>query len=138
MNPATWRGHLKALLPARQKLTWGHHAALPYDELPAFMADLRSRKSAAALLSEFCILTATRSAEVPNAQWEEFDLDKAVWTIPAARMKAGHAHRVPLTDRTLELLEIMPRLDHNPHVFPGNIQGKPPTVAATSSTSAAS
>jgi integrase len=124
-NPAIWRGHLKALLPARQKLTRGHHGALPYDSLPAFMAELRARTSTAALAMELCILTATRSSEVLNAQWAEFDVDKAVWTIPATRMKAGHAHRIPLTARALEILNSLPRLDHNPHVFPGNGKGKP-------------
>jgi integrase len=124
-NPAMWRGHLKALLPARQRLTRGHHAALAYNGLPAFIADLRSRRSLAALALELAILTATRSGEVLNAMWDEFDLDKAVWTIPARRMKAGHTHRVPLASRTLEILKGLPRLDHNPHVFPGNARGKP-------------
>lgn len=124
-NPAAWRGHLKSLLPARQKLTRGHHAALPYNDVPAFIAALRSRKSLAAVALEFCILTATRSGEVLGARWEEIDLDKKVWTIPAVRMKAGHAHRVPLSPRTVELLAALPRLNGNPHVFPGNAAGKP-------------
>ena len=124
-NPATWRGHLKTLLPARQRLTRGHHSALAYNELPAFMAALRARQSLAALALEICILTATRTSEVLNAEWNEFDLEKRLWTIPASRMKAGHAHRIPLTGRTLEILRGLPRLDHNPHVFPGNARGKP-------------
>ena len=124
-NPATWRGHLKTLLPARQRLTRGHHAALAYDDLPAFMAALRARQSLAALALEMCILTATRTSEVLNAEWSEFDLEKAVWTIPAVRMKAGHAHRIPLTDRALEIFKSLPKLDHNPHVFPGHAKGKP-------------
>ncbi|WP_395661677.1 tyrosine-type recombinase/integrase [Aestuariivirga sp.] len=124
-NPATWRGHLKTLLPARQKLTRGHHAALAYDSLPAFMADLRARQSTAALAMELCILTASRSSEVLNAEWSEFDLDKAVWTIPAKRMKAGQAHRIPLPDRALDILRSLRMLDGNPHVFPGNARGKP-------------
>ena len=122
-NPATWRGHLKALLPARQKLTRGHHAALAYDNLPAFMAALRSRQSLAAVALELCILTATRTSEVLAAEWAEFDLEKAIWTIPAQRMKAGHAHRIPLTDRALGILKSLPRV--GPHVFPGNAKGKP-------------
>jgi integrase len=124
-NPATWRGHLKTLLPARQRLTRGHHAALAYDDLPTFMAALRARKSLAALALEMCILTATRTSEVLNAEWSEIDLEKKVWTIPAIRMKAGHAHRIPLTDRALDILRSLPRLDHNQHVFPGNAKGKP-------------
>lgn len=125
LNPAMWRGHLKTLLPARQRLTRGHHAALAYDALPAFMAELRARNSTAALALELCILTATRSGEVLEAEWSEFDLDKAIWTVPAVRMKAGHAHRIPLTERALDILKGLPRLDHNSHVFPGNAKGKP-------------
>jgi len=104
-NPATWRGHLKTLLPARQRLTRGHHAALPYDDLSAFMTDLRARTSTAALALELAILTASRSGEVLNAEWGEFDLDKAVWTIPATPMKAGQVHRTSLTARAVQLFE---------------------------------
>ena len=122
-NPATWRGHLKTLLPARQKLTRGHHAALAYDDLPAFMAALRSRQSLAAQALELCILTVTRTSEVLAAEWSEFDLEKALWTIPAQRMKAGHAHRIPLTERALDILKSLPRV--GAYVFPGNSKGKP-------------
>jgi integrase len=124
-NPARWRGHLKTLLPQRQKLSRGHHAALPYDNLPAFMAELRERSSLAALALELCILTATRTSEVLEATWDEFDLDKAVWIIPKHRMKAGVAHRIPLSVRAVEILKSLPRLEHNEHVFPGNKRGKP-------------
>ena len=67
----------------------------------------RAKQSTAALALELCILTATRSGEVLNAKWSEFDLDKAIWTIPATRMKAGHEHRIPLTDRAVEILKAM-------------------------------
>lgn len=124
-NPARWRGHLKTLLPARQKLTRGHHAALPYEDLPAFMVDLRAREALAARAMELAILTATRSGEVLNAQWCEFDLEKKVWTIPAKRMKAGQAHRIPLSPSAVALLKSIPKLDGNEHVFPGYKKGKP-------------
>ena len=126
-NPARWRGHLKALLPARQRLTRGHHAALPYDDLPEFLALLQTKQASAALALELCILTATRSGETLNAKWQEFDLKKAVWTIPAIRMKAGHEHRIPLTARALEILHTLHKLrsEHNDHVFMGNARGKP-------------
>lgn len=103
-NPARWRGHLDHLLPRRQKLTRGHHAALPYEKLPDFVANLRERRSTAARLLEFTILTAARSGEAIGARVDEFDVDKATWTIPAARMKAGRPHRVPLSERALELI----------------------------------
>lgn len=89
------------------------------------MAGLRARQSLAALALELAILTSTRSSEVLNAEWSEFDLGKAIWTVPASRMKAGHEHRIPLTARALDILRSLPRLDHNPHVFPGNAKGKP-------------
>ncbi len=89
------------------------------------MTDLRARKSLAALALELAILTASRSGEVLNAEWSEFDLDKAIWTIPASRMKAGHAHRIPLCIRALDILKSLPKLEDNPHVFPGTAKGKP-------------
>ena len=82
-NPARWRGHLDHLLPARQKLTRGHHAALPYPELPSFMEDLRERQAISALALEFLILTAARSGEVKNARWSELDFANRVWNVPA-------------------------------------------------------
>src|SRR5208283_2766872 len=63
-NPAAWRGHLENLLPKPQKLARGHHAAMPYADVPAFVASLRERPATAARALEFCILTATRSGEV--------------------------------------------------------------------------
>ena len=82
-NPARWRGHLDQLLPKRQRLTRGHHAAMNYADLPTFMSDLQTRQVTAASALEFAILTAARSGEVLGARWEEFDLDRAVWTVPA-------------------------------------------------------
>ena len=94
-NPAAWRGHLDATLPRPNGLSRGHHAALPYLELPAFMDELRKRAGVAARALEFVILTATRTSEALNATWDEFDLEEAeVWTIAATRMKARVAHRV--------------------------------------------
>ena len=79
-NPARWRGHLDKLLPKRAKLTRGHHAAMPYAEVPAFLAGLRKRPATAARALEFCILTATRSGETLAARWDEIDLDAKIWT----------------------------------------------------------
>lgn len=131
-NPAQWRGHLKTILPARQRLTRGNHAALPYDELPAFLVELRGREAIASLALELCILTATRTGEILKAKWIEFDLKKAVWTVPAARMKAGHEHRIPLTARGVAILKSLTKLPHNDHVFPANARGKPLSSMAMS------
>jgi integrase len=84
-NPARWKGHLDKLISKPKKLSRGHHAALPYEELPAFLARLRARSATAALALEFCILTAARSGEVRTAKWEEIDFERKVWTVPAER-----------------------------------------------------
>ena len=97
-NPARWRGHLSNLLPSRSKVrAVKHHAALPYTEIGAFMADLRGREGTAANALEFLILTAARTGEVIAARWPEIDFAARMWTVPAARMKSGREHRVPLT-----------------------------------------
>lgn len=113
LNPARWRGHLDHLLPKPQKLSRGHHAAMPYDQVAAFVADLRSRDAITAMAIEFLILCTARSGEVMGMTWEEVDLEAAVWTVPGARMKAGREHRVPLTARAMEILEkVRPLSEH--------------------------
>jgi integrase len=129
-NPARWRGHLDQLLAKRQRLTRGHHAAMPYAELPAFINDLRTRQATAALALEFAILTAARSGEVLGAQWDEFDLDRAVWTIPAVRMKAGREHRVPLSKGALKIINTMDAVRNGDFVFCGQKPGKPLSTMA--------
>jgi len=122
-NPARWRGHLDHILPKPEKLARGHHAALPYADLPAFMAELAGREALAARALEFVILTATRSGEVLGATWGEVDLDKGLWTIPAERMKAGREHVVPLSPRACEVLKAVLPLNTNcsdaAFLFPG-------------------
>jgi integrase len=104
-NPARWRGHLDHLLPARGKVRKvEHHAALPYPELPAFMAELRRRGGVAARAMEFAILTVARTGEVIGATWSDIDREARVWTIPASRMKSDREHRVPLSDAALAVL----------------------------------
>jgi integrase len=124
-NPAVWRGHLDKLLSKPGKLTRGHHAALPYAKMPAFMADLRARDTMAAMALEFAILTAARTGEVLGARWPEIDLDAGVWTIPGARMKAGNEHRVPLSARALEIVKGLAQTKQGEHVFPGQRPLKP-------------
>ena len=124
-NPAAWRGHLSHLLPARQKLTRGHHAAMPYTDIPAFVANLRERDALAALALEFCILTATRSGETLNARGEDIDETGKVWIIPDHRMKAGKEHRVPLSGRAMKIIEKLKTFKINDCLFPGYAEGKP-------------
>lgn len=124
-NPARWRGHLDKLLPKRGKLTRDHHAAMPYDEVPTFIAALREREAIAGLTLEFAILTAARSGEVLGARWPEIDVEAKVWAIPARRMKAGREHRVPLSSRALAILETLAAAKTGDFVFFGQRHGKP-------------
>lgn len=110
-NPARWRGHIARILPVRSRLTRDHHKAMPYDAVPAFVGELHSRNAMAALALEFAILTAARTGEVLGAAWGEIDFGKAVWTVPAGRMKAGKEHRVPLSPRAIEILKATKALD---------------------------
>ncbi len=124
-NPARWTGHLKELLPAPGKVAKvEHHAALPWQEVGAFMAELRQQAGLGARALELAILTAARSGEVRGATWAEVDPVQAVWTIPAGRMKARKEHRVPLSAQAVALLRTLPRIDGNDLLFP-NTKGAP-------------
>jgi integrase len=122
-NPARWHGNIANALPRRSKVRKvKHHPALPFAELPAFMAALRVQEGIAARAFEFTILTAARTGETIGATPAEIDRDAKVWTVPAERIKAQREHRVPLAPRVLALLEEMPG---GPFIFPGATRGKP-------------
>lgn len=117
-NPARWKGNLEHALPKPAKVKKvTHHAALPWQDMGAFMADLRKREGIAARALEFAILTAARSGEVRGAAWDEIDLRAKLWTVPAERMKAGKKHRVPLSGRAIKLLKSLPRIEGCNFVF---------------------
>jgi integrase len=119
-NPARWKDHLENLLPAKSKVRRvEHHAALPYGQLPEFVAELRRQEGVGALALEFAILTAARTGEVIGAQWDEIDTGARLWTIPGARMKAGKEHRVPLSDAAMAIVEAVVALKQGDFVFPG-------------------
>ena len=133
-NPARWRGHLDHLLPRRQKLQRGHHAAMLWQEVPAFIARLRDSPSISCLALEFIILTASRTGEVlrsvhdgvmMGACWDEIDRDARIWTVPAVRMKAAREHRVPLTHRILAIIDEAEKARCGPFIFP-NTRGNEP------------
>jgi integrase len=127
-NPAVWRGHLDQLLPPKRKVRQvAHHAAMPYREIGALMAKLRSEAGLPARALEFLILTATRTGEALGARWVEIDLDQRMWTIPAGRMKASREHRVPLSERAIAILNEIVEIRHNEFVFPSAKQGRPLT-----------
>ncbi len=126
LNPARWRGHLDKLLPSPRKVMQPqHHPAMPYDGVPAFMCELEANGSLSAKALRLLILTATRTSETLGATWQEIDLEAAIWTIPASRMKAKRVHRVPLSGPAVALLEGLPRVYGNPYLFPGQRRGKP-------------
>ncbi|MEM8617222.1 MAG: integrase arm-type DNA-binding domain-containing protein [Pseudomonadota bacterium] len=132
-NPAALRGNLDTLLGAPKRIKArrreetgrsAHFAALPWIEISDFMTDLRLRKGMSARALEFTILTAVRSGETRNATWEEIDLSRRVWTIPAERMKAAKEHRVPLSNAAVAILEPLLLDGRQGLVFP-NTKGRP-------------
>jgi integrase len=124
-NPARWRGHLDHLLPKRPNLSRGHHAAMPYEDVAAFIGRLRESDSLAARALELTILTAARSGEILGMRWSEIDLDKRVWTLPPDRMKAGKEHRVPLSERAVAMLRQLAETKTGEFVFPGQRKNRP-------------
>src|SRR5205085_8928594 len=121
-NPARWRGHLQNLLPPRSKVRRvEHYAALPYSQIVAFIAELRQQQGVAARALEFAILTAARTGEVIGAHSGEIDVADLLWTVPAERMKAGREHRVPLSERAVEIIAEMKkqRPEEQEFVFAG-------------------
>jgi integrase len=119
-NPARWADHLEHFLPPQPKSKrLKHHPALPYGELPEFMARLRENTSISARALEFVILTSARTGEVLNAAFPEFDLEAKVWIVPAKRMKGGKEHKVPLTPRAVEIVNGMAKVKLSDFVFPG-------------------
>ena len=118
-NPAAWKGHLDHMLPAPTRLKKIEHlTAVPVREMPGFMVKLRQAAGIAAQALEFLILTAARSGEVRGITWQEVSLEDALWVVPAERMKMKREHRVPLSNRAVDILKSQPRIDGNPLVFP--------------------
>ncbi len=123
-NPAQWKDNLEHALPAiNGKSGMGstfeetHHAALPWLDIPGFMARLRAREGIVPRALEFCILTATRTGDVLKANWDQIDLSATLWTIPIG--KNGRSHRVPLSNRAVEILQNLPRHRGNEKIFIG-------------------
>jgi integrase len=125
-NPARWRGHLDKLLPKPSKVQKiKHHAALPYNDIGAFMARLRKREAIAARGLDFLILTATRTMETMEATWDEFDLNEKIWTIPSERTKGDKEHRVPLSPAAVAIIQDMKKNSQSGYVFPGGRSRRP-------------
>lgn len=123
-NPARWKKNLDKVLPKPEKITKvQHHRALPWLEVPEFMAELRKREGMGARALEFAILTAARSGEVRGATWQEIGLERRLWSIPAERMKAGLGHAVPLSGAAVALLKSLERPPEGGLVFPATKGG---------------
>jgi integrase len=138
-NPAVWRGHLDRLLPRRSKVrAVKHYAAMPSQDLPRFMRELRQLETTSAHALEYLVLTAARSGEVRGMHWSEVDLDGAVWTVPASRMKARREHRVPLSEPAVSLLRAVLRCRTSDGgdklVFAGHKHGRPLSIMAMAMT----
>jgi len=124
-NPAVWRNNLDKILPPPTKVRKTvHHPAMPYAQVPGFMAELRRRQDVASRALEFLILVAGRTGEVLGALWDEIDLTARQWTVPGERMKVGVKHIVPLSDRAVAIVEEMKAIRRNDFVFPGAHRGK--------------
>jgi integrase len=120
-NPARLKGALGELLPKSQKIRKvEHHPAIPYLQINQFVGELRQQGGTAPLALEFMLLTAARTGEVVAAKWTEVDFQQMVWTVPAERMKAGKEHRIPLSLRAMEILQVMRQATHNEYIFPGH------------------
>ncbi|MCB1485813.1 MAG: tyrosine-type recombinase/integrase [Hyphomicrobiaceae bacterium] len=129
-NPARWKGHLQHWLAKHSKLSRGHLPAMPYNDVPAFISRLRGRDGLAAIALEFTILCGVRTSEALGATWPEIDFETSVWTIPPRRMKGGRSHRVPLSQRALDILRELYRARTSDLVFPGVRPGRPLSTMA--------
>lgn len=121
-NPAVTA---KMLLPARQKLTRGHHAAVDVKHIPAVIAGVRKSDAVSARAVEFTCLTAARSGEARFATWSEINFEEQIWIVPAERMKASREHRVPLTARAFEILMMQKQIATGDLIFGGESDGRP-------------
>ena len=140
-NPARWKGHLANKLPnpleigqqvkrggVVETVSRGHFAAMPYVDVPNFIAKLRPMDGVAVRALEFLILTAARTNEVLGATWDEFDIEAGLWTVPPERLKTGKKvrkpHIVPLSARARDIVREMAEIRSSDFVFPGRFQGE--------------
>lgn len=124
-NPARWKGHLKDLLPKRDASKRQNFAAMPYESIPCFIDQLREQEGSSRLALEFTIHTAARTNETLGAVWNEIDFEQKVWNIPAERMKGNVAHKVPLTEAAMKVLDACRDQKASEYVFPGARVGRP-------------
>ena len=126
-NPAAWEGTLEFILP-NQKHEVSQHPALAFEDLPSFWTELSTIQTVSADALRFLILTAARSGEVRGASWDEINLEKALWSLPAARMKNAKPHRVPLGKEAITILEKRRGLSTCNYIFEGQKPNRPTKV----------
>ena len=124
-NPARWKGHLKDVLPKRDKLKKRNFSAMPYEKIPEFIKILKKEQGMPALALQLTIHTASRTNEALEAKWSEIDLKKKIWIIPARRMKGKVEHIIPLTSSVITVLELAALFRSSDYVFPGAREGRP-------------
>src|SRR5271166_1366398 len=133
-NVARWKGHLDKLLAKRMRLSRGHHKAMPFADVPEFVAKLRDVDTTGARALEFIILTAARMGEVLGMTKDEIDWERRVWTVPPARIKSARPHRVPLVPRALEIIREASAASDGHYVFGGHRHGRPVSPTAVTMT----
>ena len=133
-NVARWKGHLDKLLAKRTRLSRGHHKAMPFAEVPEFVAKLRGLDTSGARALEFIILTAARMGEVLGIKKNEIDWERRVWTVPPSRIKSARPHRVPLVDRALEIIREASAASDSDFVFGGHRHGRSVSPTAVTMT----
>ncbi len=124
-NPARFKGHLEHMLPKIRGARHKHHPALPYEQITEFLKALQNQSGHGRYALELLILCASRTGEIIGATWDEFNLEKGIWTIPKERMKAGVEHRVPLGMRALEILRTVRPFSGKTYVFEGRKKDTP-------------
>jgi integrase len=126
-NPAAWRDNLQHLMPKtkRKGRVRGPQKALPFEELPAFMAELAQVSAISARMLEVCILTASRTVEIHHMKWSDIDFDRAIWRVPRELMKMDYEHVVPLSKPAMTFLRNPHEMRFGDYVFPGRTRGQP-------------
>ena len=133
-NVARWKGHLDKLLAKRTQLSRGHHKAMPFREVPEFVAKLRHIDTTGARALELIILTAARMNEVLGMTKDEIDWESRVWTVPPSRIKSARPQGVPLVPRALEIIQEASAASDSDYVFGGHRHGRPVSPTALTMT----
>jgi len=124
-NPASWKEHLYHILPNPFKINKvKHHAFLRHEEVNRFYNELFEIDLFSVYALRLLILTITRTSEVIKSKFEQFDLDKGIWTLPYYNMKARKEHKVPLSNEAISIIKLMRKKHNHEYVFHNPATGK--------------